>query len=133
MTSDPEGDFIKRMVERTKEKEITPTYLRERSQCTKQEKEEKGYHVFAKLQDTWGEYHYVSANNEDEIDKYCDGGVLGHDMAVCDYSYNVSPFMASRHFKWVGKGHDPYRIAKPIYEYNEDGEYIGLREFKEKW
>ena len=50
MTSDPEGDFIKRMVERTKEKEITPTYLRVRSQCTK-EKEEKGYHVFAKVQD----------------------------------------------------------------------------------
>ena len=132
MTSDPEGDFMKRMVERTKEEEITPTYLRVRSQCTK-EKEEKGYHVFAKVQDKFGEHHYLSANNEDEIDKYCDGGVLGDDMAVCDYSYNISPFMAAHHFKWVGSGHDPYRIARPIYEYNEKGEYIGLREFKEKW
>lgn len=131
MTIDPEGDFMHRMVERTKEQAISPTYFRYKSQCTKEK--EKGYHVFAKVQDRFGEYHYLSANNEDEIDKYCDGGVLGYDMAVCDYSYNISPFMASRHFKWVGKGHDPYRIARPIYEYNEKGEYVGLREFKEKW
>ena len=109
MTLDPEGDFIRRMVERTKEKEITPTYLREKSLCTKR----LTPFVFAKVQDRFGNYHYLSANNEDEIDKHCDGGVLGHDMSVCDYAYDVSPFMVSKHFKWVGRGRNPYRISLP--------------------
>jgi len=111
MTLDPEADFMKRMVEKTQEKAITPTWFREKSLCTKKKIPQ---YVFAKVQDRFGNYHYLSANNENEIDKHCDGGVLGYDMAVCDYAYEVSPFMASRHFKWVGKGKDPYRISKPI-------------------
>jgi len=113
MTIDPEGEFMKGMIERTlkeAEKKIVPTYFRESSLCTKNK---KTFHVFAKVIDKFGKIQYLSANNEDEIDKYCDGGVLGDDLAVCDYAYEISPFMVSRHFKWVGKGHNPYRISLP--------------------
>ena len=78
-----------------------------------EDNKETSYHVFAKVMDKFGNVQYLSANNEDEIDKYCDGGVLGDDLAVCDYAYNISPFMVSRHFKWIGKGHNPFRISEP--------------------
>ena len=48
------------------------------------------------------------------------------------WASNVTPIMASFHFKWVGKRRNPFVVAKPIYNY-EDGKYIGRREFKEEW
>tara|TARA_B100001250_G_scaffold228761_1_gene196372 strand:+ start:430 stop:756 length:327 start_codon:yes stop_codon:yes gene_type:complete len=74
--------------------------------------------TFAKVMDKFGNISYLSAYTEEEIDKYCDGGVLGDDLAVCEYAYNVSPIVAAHHFKWVGKGKDPYRISTP-FDYDD--------------
>ena len=60
----------------------------------------------------------VVVPTEEEIDKHCDGGVLGDDLAVVEYAYNVSPIVAAHHFTWVGYGHDPYRISKP-FDYDD--------------
>ena len=58
--------------------------------------------TFAKAMDKFGKIHYLSAYTEEEIDKHCDGGVLGDDLAVVEYAYNVSPIVAAHHFTWVG-------------------------------
>ena len=74
--------------------------------------------TFAKAMDKFGNIHYLSAYTEEEIDKHCDGGVLGDDLAVVEYAYNVSPIVAAHHFTWVGYGHDPYRISK-TFDYDD--------------
>ena len=73
--------------------------------------------TFAKAMAKFGKIHYLSAYTEEEIDKHCDGGVLGDDLAVVEYAYNISPIVAAHHFTWVGYGHDPYRISTP-FNYN---------------
>ena len=104
-----EDPYLEKILNKHYKKEVPPTYLREKSKCTKKE----AYHVFAKAIDKFGKYHYLSANNEDEIEKYCEGGLLSNSIAVCEYSYNVVPIMAAHHFKWIGKGRNPYRLSKP--------------------
>ena len=74
--------------------------------------------VFTKAKDKFGKIHYLSAYTEEEIDTHCDGGVLGDDLAIVEYAYNVTPIVAAHHFTWVGYGHDPYRISKP-FDYND--------------
>ena len=83
---------------------------------------------FAKAVDRAYNYHYLSADSKEEIKAYCER----KDIVIQHWASNVTPIMASFHFKWVGKKRNPYVIAKPIYNY-EDGKYIGRREFKEKW
>ena len=63
-----------------------------------------------------------------ELIQYCEK----KDIAIQHWASNVTPIMASFHFKWVGKRRNPFVIAKPIYNY-KDGKYIGRREFKDKW
>ena len=41
--------------------------------------------------------------------------------------------MAQSHFTWVGKRTNPFVVAKPIYLKDENNNYLGKREFKEKW
>ena len=84
---------------------------------------------FAKAIDKESNYHYLSADNKEEIKTYCEI----KNIMIEHWATNVTPIMASFHFKWVGKRRNPFVIAKPIYEYNKEGEYIGKREFKEKW
>ena len=120
-----------------REESIVPTYLREESKCTKKEKEPlsteiKGSYFFAKALDKFGKYHYLSADSEEAIEDYCEGGILGDSMAIEYWASNVDPIMVAFHYKWVGKRRNPFVIAKPIYKY-EDGKYVGRREFKEKW
>ena len=83
---------------------------------------------FAKAVDRAYNYHYLSADSKEEIKAYCER----KDIVIQHWASNVTPIMASFHFKWVGKRSNPFVIAKPIYKY-EAGKYIGRREFKEKF
>ena len=74
----------------------------------------KGSYFFAKALDKFGKYHYLSADSEEAIENYCEGGVLGNSMAI-DYWINyVDPIMVAFHFKWVGKRRNPFVISKPF-------------------
>ena len=83
---------------------------------------------FARAIDRGCNYHYLSADSTEEIEAYCERKAI----AIQHWATNVTPIMASFHFKWVGKRRNPFVIAKPIYNY-KDGKYIGRREFKDKW
>ena len=126
MTSNPEGDYMKRIFERTQEKSVK---IQNKEPLST---EIKGSYFFAKAKDHLGKYHYLSADSEEAIINHCEGSVLGYDLAIEYWSENVDPIMVAFHFKWVGKRRNPFVIAKPIYKY-EDGKYVGRREFKEKW
>ena len=108
--------YLEKILEQHYEK-VQPTYLRERSMCTKEEplySEIKGAYLFAKALDKFGKYHYLSADSEEAIENYCEGGVLGNSMAI-DYWINyVDPIMVAFHFKWVGKRRNPFVISKPF-------------------
>ena len=99
----------------------------------------KGTYAFAKAKDYLGSWHYLSAENEEQIEKYCKDyspqGTYPHinnGLAIEVWINYVDPIILAFHFKWVGKRRNPFVIAKPIYNY-KDGKYIGRREFKEKW
>ena len=126
MTSNPEGDYMKRIFERTQEKSVK---IQNKEPLST---EIKGSYFFAKAKDHLGKYLYLSSDSEEAIINHCEGSVLGYDLAIEYWSENVDPIMVAFHFKWVGKRRNPFVIAKPIYKY-EDGKYVGRREFKEKW
>ena len=101
-------------------------------------------HAFAKAQDNKGRLHWLRAETEDEIQDYCDsyhsatkGMQLDlfedYALAIEAWSSNVTPAMAQSHFTWVGKKTNPYVVAKPIYVKDEENNFLGYREFKEKW
>ena len=117
---------MKRIFERTQEKSVK---IQNKEPLST---EIKGSYFFAKALDKFGKYHYLSADSEEAIEDYCEGGVLGDSMAICNWATYVDPIMLAFHFKWVGKRRNPFVIAKPIYKY-ENGKYVGRREFKEKW
>ena len=114
MTQDPEGDFMRRI--------LSIADLKERTQeSAKSQKKEplyteiKGSYFFAKALDKFGEYHYLSADSEEAIEDYCEGGVLGNSMAICNWITYVDPIMVAFHFKWIGTGRsNPFVIAKPF-------------------
>ena len=126
MTSNPEGDYMKRIFERNQEKNVK---IQNKEPLST---EIKGSYFFVKAQDHLGKYHYLSADSEEAIINHCEGSILGHDLAIEYWSENVDPIMVAFHFKWVGKRRNAFVIAKPIYKY-ENGKYVGRREFKEKW
>ncbi len=101
------------------------------------------HYALAKVQNKFGEYEYLSADTEEEIESYCEGGVLGDELAIEEWCTNVTPIMVAKHFKWVGQARrNPFVIAKPIY-INEVGEidkwgnqkyvFKGYRNFKKKF
>ena len=99
----------------------------------------KGTYAFAKAKDYLGSWHYLSAENEEQIEKYCKDyspqGTYPHinnGLAIEVWINYVDPIILAFHFKWVGKRRNPFVIAKPIYNY-KDGKYVGKKEFKEKW
>ena len=114
MVQGPEADFMKRI--------LSTADLKERTQeSAKSQKKEplyteiKGSYFFAKALDKFGEYHYLSADSEEAIEDYCEGGVLGNSMAICAWINYVDPIMLAFHFKWVGIGRsNPFVIAKPF-------------------
>ena len=114
MVQGPEADFMKRI--------LSTADLKERTQeSAKSQKKEplyteiKGSYFFAKALDKFGEYHYLSADSEEAIEDYCEGGVLGNSMAICNWITYVDPIMVAFHFKWIGTGRsNPFVIAKPF-------------------
>jgi len=65
----------------------------------------------------------------DEVEKYAEE----QNTCVDRYFDYVNPSTVYKQFKYVGKGENPYGVAKPIYEWNEDGSFKGYKVFKEKF
>ena len=65
----------------------------------------------------------------EEVEYYCEN----NDLWVDRYLDHVDPMTVQRRFKYVGSGHDPCAVARPIYQYDDKGNFIGYTEFKEKW
>jgi hypothetical protein len=98
-------------------------------------------HAFCLAQDKYGNRKYLSADTEEEIEMYCEGGVLGDELAIENWCSNVTPIMVIKHFKWVGNRRNPFVVAKAIYVNEEATNHMGqtvyrskgMREFKEKF
>ena len=125
MVDDPEGNFMKRIIEKSQQTETPST----------------SSNAFCKAQNKFGELLYLSADTEEEIEAYCEGGALGEELAIEEWCENVTPIMVIKHFKWVGKRRNPYVVARPIYVTeaveNNMGQTVyrfkGMRVFKEKF
>ena len=78
----------------------------------------KGIYFFAKARDYLGNWHYLSADSEEAIEKYCEEyspSVLSHkELAIEQWINYVDPIQVWYHFKWVGKRQDPFVMAKPF-------------------
>ena len=81
--------------------------------------------VFASCKDVNGRIEYIAASTEDEIEVYCEGGVLGHDKAILHWYTNPTPIMVSHHFEWVGQGNRPQQmqISRP-FNYTTGESYV---------
>ena len=75
-----------------------------------------------------GKAGYIHGTYE-EVEFYCDA----NDLWVDRYLDHVDPMTVQAHFKYVGSGHNPCDVARPIYQRDENGKFIGYTEFKEKW
>ena len=99
----------------------------------------KGSYFFAKALDKFGKYHYLSADSEEAIEDYCEGGVLGDSMAICNWATYVDPIMLAFHFKWVGKRRNPFVISKMRHsDYKgqsgkSDGYETAIKRDLDKW
>jgi len=90
--------------------------------------------AFAKVQNKFGEYEYISADTEEEIELYCEGGCLGDSLSIEEWCTYVTPIMVIKHFKWVGQTRrNPFEVSKPIYKYDDKGNFVGYTVFKEKF
>ena len=95
-------------------------YLQEILDGQKPKKEEKlyseikGIYFFAKAKDKFCKYHYLSADSEEAIENYCEGGILSDSLAIDCWINYVDPIMVCFHFKWVGKRNNPFVVAKPF-------------------
>ena len=74
----------------------------------------------------------------EEVEKYADE----QNTCVDKYFDYVNPSTVSSKFKYIGKGVNPYAVAKPIYINELDGKdkfgrqkykFVGYRNFKEKF
>ena len=78
----------------------------------------KGSYFFAKAKDTLGNWHYLAADSEEAIEKYCkeySPSVLSHkELAIDAWINYVDPIQVWYHFKWVGKRQNPFVMAKPF-------------------
>ena len=71
---------------------------------------------FASCKDINGKIEYIAADSEDEIEVYCENGVLGSEKELLHWYTNPTPIMVSHHFVWVGKGKRPpqMKISRPF-------------------
>ena len=97
----------------------------------------RGALVFASCKDINGKIEYIAADDENDIEVYCENGILGHDKAILHWYTNPTPIMVSHHFEWVGQGNRPpqMRISIPFYNEKADPKtgIRGHRIIKEKW
>ena len=102
-TEDP---YLKDILDR-QEKKKEPLYT-----------EIKGSYFFAKARDILGNRHYLSADSEEAIEKYCEEyspSVLNNnELAIEQWINYVDPIQVWYHFKWVGKRQNPFVMAKPF-------------------
>jgi hypothetical protein len=78
----------------------------------------------AKLQNgnlVYGTYEEVEQHAEDT------------DTCVDRYFDHVNPSNVQKYFQYIGSGADLYQAAKPIYLKDENNNFLGMREFKEKF
>lgn len=90
-------------------------------------------HAFAMARDSEGKLHHLAAETEELIEKYCEGSLLREELAIEEWASWVTPAVVAKDFKWVGESRNPYSISKPIYKYDSEGNFVGYREFKEKF
>lgn len=90
-------------------------------------------HAFAIAKDEFGKMHHLAAETEEMIEKYCEGSLLKAEMAIVEWASWVTPAVVAKDFKWVGESRNPYSISLPIYKYDDEGNFIGYKEFKEKF
>ena len=96
-----EDPYLAKILKNYSKETIKPTNLREKSMCTKKEPlytEIKGSDFFAKAMDKFGEYHYLSADSEEAIESYCEGGIISDSMAICNWINYVDPIQICFHF-----------------------------------
>ena len=97
----------------------------------------RGALVFASCKDINGKIEYIAADDENDIEVYCENGILGHEKELLHWYTNPTPIMVSHHFVWVGQGNRPpqMRISIPFYNEKADPKtgIRGHRIIKEKW
>ena len=71
--------------------------------------------IFASCKDVNGKIEYLVAPSEEDIETYCENGLLGYDKEILHYYTNPDPIMVCHHFIWVGKDRRPpiLNISKP--------------------
>tara|TARA_B100001245_G_scaffold230663_1_gene210554 strand:- start:3666 stop:3938 length:273 start_codon:yes stop_codon:yes gene_type:complete len=71
--------------------------------------------IYASCKDVNGKIEYLVAPSEEDIEVYCEGGVLGHEKAIQAWYSNPTPIMVAHHFVWVGKERRPaiLNISRP--------------------
>jgi len=89
----------------------------------------KGTYAFAKAKDYLGNWHYLAAENEEQIEKYCKDyspqGIYPHinnGLAIEVWINYVDPIILTFHFKWVGERYNPFVVAKP-FKYDSNKTY----------
>ena len=71
--------------------------------------------IYASCKDINGKIEYLVAPSEEDIEVYCENGVLGNEKAILNYYTNPTPIMVAHHFIWVGEDKRPpiLNIRKP--------------------
>ena len=85
--------------------------------------------IYASCKDVNGKIEYLVAPSEEDIEVYCENGVLGYDKEILAWYSNPTPIMVAHHFVWVGTGRRPaiLNISLP-HDYNDP-----LKKPIEKW
>ena len=84
---------------------------------------------YARVLDGAGDFKEYVHGTYEEVEFYCDA----NDVWVDKYLNHVDPMVVQSKFKYIGSGQNPCAVAKPIYQRNEKGEFIGYTVFKEKF
>ena len=76
--------------------------------------------IYASCKDINGIIEYLVGPTEEDIERYCENGLLGHEKAILRYYTNPDPIMIAHHFIWVGKARRPaiLNISLP-HDYND--------------
>jgi hypothetical protein len=76
--------------------------------------------IYASCKDINGNREYLVGPSEDDIEVYCENGLLGHEKEILNYYTNPDPIMVCHHFTWVGTERRPpiLCISKP-HDYDD--------------
>ena len=65
----------------------------------------------------------------EEVEKYAED----LDTCVDRYFDHINPSNVQKYFTYIGSKADHYQAARPIYLKDENNNFLGMREFKEKF